>query len=68
MKQLLLTLRLLSANNSALALDETNYKDANWHFASAGKLAAFQADPENYAPPLYPYNRSSSGSAAHERQ
>ena len=50
MKQLLLTLRLLSANNSALALDETNYKDANWHFASAANLAAFQADPENYAP------------------
>ena len=50
MKQLLLTLRFLSANNSALALDETNYKAANWHFASATNLAAFQADPENYAP------------------
>ena len=68
MKQLLLTLRLLSANNSALALDETNYKDADWHFASAANLAAFQADPENYAPPSYPYNRSSSSSAAHKRQ
>ena len=68
MKQLLLTLRLLSANNSALALDETNYKAANWHFASAANLAAFQADPENYVPPSYPYDRSSSSSAAHRRQ
>ena len=83
MKQLLLTLRLLSANSSALALDEinstyfdylaiegydavayfteqraverskeheANYKDANWRFTSASILAAFQADPENYAP------------------
>ena len=29
---------------------ETNYKDANWRFTSASILAAFQADPENYAP------------------
>ena len=83
MKQLLLTLILLSASSSALALDEinityfgnlaiegydavayfaeqravqgskeheTNYKDANLRFASAANLAAFQADPESYAP------------------
>ncbi|MFT7472230.1 MAG: hypothetical protein ACI8XU_002127 [Kiritimatiellia bacterium] len=83
MKQLLLTLILLSASSGALALDEinttyfgnlaiegydavayfteqraiqgnkeheTNYKDANWRFASAANLAAFQADPESYAP------------------
>jgi|TARA_B110000037_G_scaffold198507_1_gene237471 YHS domain-containing protein len=29
---------------------ETNYKDANWRFASAANLAAFQADPKRYAP------------------
>lgn len=29
---------------------ETNYKDANWRFTSAANLAAFQADPERYAP------------------
>lgn len=29
---------------------ETNYKDANWRFSSAANLAAFQADPERYAP------------------
>lgn len=83
MKQLLLTLILLVASSSALALDEinttyfgnlaiegydavayfteqravegskeheTNYKDANWRFSSAANLAAFQADPEHYAP------------------
>ncbi|PCI80596.1 MAG: YHS domain protein [SAR86 cluster bacterium] len=29
---------------------EMNWKDANWRFSSAANLAAFQADPERYAP------------------
>jgi len=29
---------------------ELEWKDANWRFSSAANLAAFQADPQRYAP------------------